>query len=1116
MSAPDKKAVVVAGDAIADWNLARIRRSESEAWARYSGDHTFGCFQPSGAMLLGDLVQAVAAQIGSHQVHQPDLFSDRIVPGDERYNHSYNVWSLEPFDKAAWEKGGVDRNKYAWRVTEFLGLAPSSKSNQHSAKDDLHEADVVVLDDANLDFRHRRELWPNAIREPGRCRWVLLKTAWPVAQGTLFDHLHRHFAERLIVVMTVNDLRLTEVQISRELSWERTAQDLAWELLHNPHISALSDCAHVVVTFDTVGAFALSRPPRPTTETNHKVEHRSRLIFDPHMIEGMWVHNYPGKIIGHTTCLTAGIARQLLLSSEEPDLDLGIRSGLAAQRKLHQEGYAESQSESELRFLFPWQGHGGPNARPKGTATRLVFPSQTIAEALAADGTAFAVTNVQNPVRFLHESERLDKKNRAASFWTILQDHYSKAPGWVARQIVRQGAEVALQGVPLGQFGDLLTVDRREIESFRSIRALVDEYNQHKRPKRPLSIAVFGPPGSGKSFGIEQVAKALLPGQIEKLDFNLSQFDSPDELRNALHRVRDSALSGKVPLVFWDEFDTSLASEPLGWLRHFLVPMQDGVFQEGQITHPIGRAIFVFAGGTSSTMKDFVNQSSPKEQKEPTDSPGRDAQAAFRKAKGPDFVSRLKGYVNVMGPNPLGSVTADPLYMIRRAILLRSILRRDAKPLFSEPGGNGMLNIDSGVLRALLEVPEYKHGVRSMESLIAMSRLGGRTRFERSSLPAELQLDLHVDAQSFLALVQQIVLTRPIIERLARVVHERYREGLRKANQTSPSLVDFDALPADVREQNRAVVRDLTTRLTGAGYILIPARSDESSSDFSADEVERMAEAEHDHWMKAKINDGWRYGDPRNDEGHIHPDIVLWRQLTPEQLVERYTPEEVAAMGTGELSESAKEKDRIQVRDTPRILAEAGYAMVRVGIPHETLAGDVSLVVGVTGHRALAEPEKVQDGIEKALRHIEARFGQPLTALSSLAKGADQMATERILGRAEARLIVPLPLPVEDYLNDFGSEPSRQKFLDLLEQAERVIDLPSTASREDAYEAAGRYILDHSDVLLVVWDGQGAQGQGGTGAIVVEARGRGLPIIWVHAGNHEPSTEQGLVTLENW
>jgi exodeoxyribonuclease-5 len=38
-------------------------------------------------------------------------------------------------------------------------------------------------------------------------------------------------------------------------------------------------------------------------------------------------------------------------------------------------------------------------------------------------------------------------------------------------------------------------------------------------------------------------------------------------------------------LVFWDEFDSALDNQPLAWLRHFLAPMQDGAFQEGQIVH---------------------------------------------------------------------------------------------------------------------------------------------------------------------------------------------------------------------------------------------------------------------------------------------------------------------------------------------------------------------------------------------------------------------------------------------------------------------------------------------------------------------------------------------------
>ena len=176
----------------------------------------------------------------------------------------------------------------------------------------------------------------------------------------------------------------------------------------------------------------------------------------------------------------------------------------------------------------------------------------------------------------------------ATTYWTILGDLHPGNLEAAARDVVLQGPEKVLKGVPLGRFGDLLTVDRQEIESLRSIRSLVSEYAPQVRPKRPLSIAVFGPPGAGKSFGITQLALALRPGEIEPKEFNLSEFESTEELLAALHQVRDIGLAGKVPLVFWDEFDSAY-QEPYGWLRHFLVPMQDGKFQQGHVAQPSAR-----------------------------------------------------------------------------------------------------------------------------------------------------------------------------------------------------------------------------------------------------------------------------------------------------------------------------------------------------------------------------------------------------------------------------------------------------------------------------------------------------------------------------------------------
>lgn len=601
-------------------------------------------------------------------------------------------------------------------------------------------------------------------------------------------------------------------------------------------------------------------------------------------------------MIGYTSCLTAGIVRQLMVAPAGPDIDTGIQKGLAAMRKLHLEGYGV-------------RGSLAPEAK-------LAFPIETIAAELSEGTTLFAVSKVQG------------SSSSASGFWTILEDRYSGALETVAEKIVEEGADKALKGVPLGQFGKLLTVDRRETEGFRSVRALVGEYCRNPKPKRPLSLAVFGTPGSGKSFGITEVAKSLLPDEIEVLDqFNLSQFRHSDDLLDGLHQVRDAGLKGKIPLVFWDEFDSELESQELGWLRHFLAPMQDGRFQQGQISHPIGRAIFVFAGGTSATMAEFcADLSSP------------DA----RGAKKPDFVSRLKGYVNILGPNRQQTGGGDDRHFIlRRAILLRSILVHDAQHLLVGPGDKGTLNIDDGVRRALLYTEEYKHGVRSIESVIAMSQLAGKRKFERSCLPAIDQLDLHVDAEEFQRLVDKIEIEGGLLERLAEYVHEVFRQQLKAdgykwgkktdaRRKTHSSLVDFDKLPEDEKEQNRSNASDIPGKLAVAGYAIKPARSNEPRFDFPGADLEMLAEMEHDRWMKTKIKNGWRWAPKTDKQNRLHKDILLWRLMTDQEKAKQYTPAELAAIGKKILHDKEKEKDRVLIRGIPKILGQAGYTIVKV------------------------------------------------------------------------------------------------------------------------------------------------------------------------------------------
>ncbi len=200
-------------------------------------------------------------------------------------------------------------------------------------------------------------------------------------------------------------------------------------------------------------------------------------------------------------------------------------------------------------------------------------------------------------------------------------------------------------------------------------------------------------------------------GQIEKITFNISQMRDDCELKEAFHQVQDACLKGSIPLVFFDEFDSDKNAIPLGWIKEFLAPMQDGEFTDNGV-HPIGKCIFVFAGGVFENFDEFAEEQ------------------ANKSAKVRDFISRLRGYINIQGPNPVSE--QDKNFVLRRAVLLRSLIERKIGGII---GAGGQANMDRDIVRAMLRLPKFRHGVRSMEAIIDMSMLAGKRRWNKSDLP---------------------------------------------------------------------------------------------------------------------------------------------------------------------------------------------------------------------------------------------------------------------------------------------------------------------------------------------------------------------------------------------
>ncbi|MBO0697989.1 MAG: hypothetical protein J2P46_06330, partial [Zavarzinella sp.] len=465
----------------------------------------------------------------------------------------------------------------------------------------------------------------------------------------------------------------------------------------------------------------------------------------------------------------------------------------------------------------------------------------------------------------------------------------------LARRVALSGVS-ALKGLPFQRFGKLFIVDRGEIEALRGLRRLVGDYARPVPADKPLSIAVFGAPGSGKSFGVKELTRAVLGEQTPILEFNLSQFDGPAELLGLLHQVRDKVLEGRTPVVFWDEFD----SKGLMWLQYLLAPMQDGRVQDGQISHPIGKCLFVFAGGTSH---EFAGFGPP-----PTGTDAANAEKAFREAKGPDFKSRLNGYLNVLGPNPRQvdgkDDSADVSFPVRRALLLRAKLG-----LF----GDERLQIDRGVLSAFLEIGRFTHGARSMEKVIEQTRAAaGAGRVGRSHLPPRQLLELHVDADEFLGLVERDLAFQFDAEPMAEAVHDFYRDLARRQAWKPDFDVAYRDLPEFVKDDNRAAARRICEVVGLVGLYVVPAAqvppgSTEADARQAIEQnLDLLAEGEHDGFVDSRLRNGWERADRKDVDRRAHHRLVPFDKLPVEE----------------------KMKDREAVRRYPEIVARAGYRIV--------------------------------------------------------------------------------------------------------------------------------------------------------------------------------------------
>jgi voltage-gated potassium channel Kch len=125
-------------------------------------------------------------------------------------------------------------------------------------------------------------------------------------------------------------------------------------------------------------------------------------------------------------------------------------------------------------------------------------------------------------------------------------------------------------------------------------------------------------------------------------------------------------------------------------------------------------------------------------------------------------------------------------------------------------------------------------------------------------------------------------LTDGINEMVAQAIHENYiiqnaKNGIRPSSD--PAMQPWYKLHPEYKESNRDQAAHMKEKLERIGYTLISQTDwSEPLFQFTSEQVEQLAIAEHDRWMTERISRGWKSG-LRDPAKKTSPYLVSWEEL---------------------------------------------------------------------------------------------------------------------------------------------------------------------------------------------------------------------------------------------
>lgn len=119
------------------------------------------------------------------------------------------------------------------------------------------------------------------------------------------------------------------------------------------------------------------------------------------------------------------------------------------------------------------------------------------------------------------------------------------------------------------------------------------------------------------------------------------------------------------------------------------------------------------------------------------------------------------------------------------------------------------------------------------------------------------------------------------LEKIAKLIHNNYNKNQIKKYQDKPlEYPTWEELPDTLKDSNIRQARGVFDKLNRYGYVATYEQDGrEEITEFTKEQVEKLAREEHDAWWAERKSNGWTYAEKKNVDKKTSPYMLPYDEL---------------------------------------------------------------------------------------------------------------------------------------------------------------------------------------------------------------------------------------------